>query len=1252
LTAIGRVAGRRAHLGKEALMNRNAIRFCLAAAAAAAFAMSAAAADPTIFTFHAPDDALGHTPTNAWLWADDGNWQTDGTGAPLTAGSAADISTEGNGTVRYLLLPEGDLYLGGVKGTVNKNYYIIGDVLHMDSSGYSGSTPVAAGRLNPGLTSRIYASMVYPKEASGTFTVAGDFKLLTSGSKVTLSVGSIAHRADLYANNSNPLRERDLDIDYVYQGTGNMRFTAPRSRAADTNGVWRYTSGARFIERVSGVDATTLAVGCPVEGPGIQSGTFLKRIFAYNWIELSQPTTSASSPGGETVTFRAFFPRSRNYIRLQQANNGHQSNGIYLSQYAQNDDYRLDIAKLEISKGDGTYFPFLVEDPSTQFPATLVLHDTTAVRDRLRFDMAHLELSPDVTDQFFMKAYYLYFNNASSYARITVTGDCSVTMHTFTNILGRLVKDGTGALATGVDSAVNNGYAVVEDGRLTLTNSTPGLATLGKLTIAAGATFALAENSRFVVSALDAASGAAIHLAAGSELRLPIGARLAAGVAVTGPGMVTCQMPTGGEAALLSTPEGRVVGNPAFWIDACSLTNATPSGALEADGDNVRVARWDDCRGGEAAGYMFCTNIVLKPKLVAGATPYVDLPYCNNNAANISAFAWNKPLTNIRAVFAVLTAAPTTRCGGILGATRRVSNPDFLRGGVYESHLFYVCSNDHVIYAPIYIDGIEKIYTEEKLNEGRAVLVEVHPTANAQADAFGITDAQSPGWAQSRWDLCAGGRVHEYIIYTNTLTYAERVAVADYLMTKWTGRHIVHKAADAAHRAGAISSGGCESLSVDVPEGGSTVADSVAGAFSKTGEGSLTVLDSAVSNIHVQAGELVLVSRDPLDKTKLPSAYLHLDASAEDTFEWTTTADNVKRVKTWRAASAGSMSATLRVSSSTNAPTVKNVAALGGMPVVDFGIAATTNSWNQNFNPTLSFSGTRNLQAIFAVHGSAGGGNTLLGGTAGRNDNPATSMLGLWRNVQTYVGDKTRPIIETTNGSYGNNMADFIDLAKTEVREDGVVVNQATKGFTGGYCVYALKTSGKMSGNLIGGIHYGQTWGGVEFGELMYLAFYPDQETFDRTEAYLQKKWFNRRTPGWTAAEAGEIVVDPGATLTVAGGSPLTARALGGGGTVSGDVILAEGGEILAVVAADGSVQGLTATGSADLSAGGTVRLAGAVDALLPGNYPLVTSASINLGSAHWTCADSLSRYSLRIVARATSLDLSVAVKGTTILFK
>ena len=72
----------------------------------------------------------------------------------------------------------------------------------------------------------------------------------------------------------------------------------------------------------------------------------------------------------------------------------------------------------------------------------------------------------------------------------------------------------------------------------------------------------------------------------------------------------------------------------------------------------------------------------------------------------------------------------------------------------------------------------------------------------------------------------------------------------------------------------------------------------------------------------------------------------------------------------------------------------------------------------------------------------------------------------------------------------------------------------------------------------------------------------------------------------------------------------------------------------------------------ARLKYGGTVRLAGAVDALLPGSYPLVTSASINLGSAHWTCVDSLSRYSLRIVARATSLDLSVAVKGTTVLFK
>jgi hypothetical protein len=1204
----------------------------------------ASAADPAVpYTFSPADTAAGLTPTNAFLWADSANWTSDGGGWPGNTGIVADFSVTTLEPTRYILLPAGGIDIGGIKGG-SKQRFIVGDELRIDSAGYSGSTYVAAGRINGGDNTFVFAPLDVKSEASGTFHLAGDWRMTTGNGKVTLSVGRIHHRADMYANDSNPVREQEVDMKEVYQGTGSIGFYGPRSSASALTSVWDQVSGSPFVKHVSGTTGSSLPVGTIVTGDGVQADTFLKRRFSDDWIELSKPVTLTTN--SNSLVFAAFAPRFHSVIPKWTTNSGHQNNGIALGKYGKDDVLRIEIMQLSVSVGNYEYFPVVLPG-STTYAGTLVLHDTSNFVDKLRASIAHLELVPDQTTEFFQKSNGIFFENSGSQLRVTVTNSAqSASLRTISNIKGKLFKDGDGTLETGFADVSNTGCVVVEEGRLVMTNGTgEASVNLAQLCVSNGAVFALAKDCRLAItSSFDLQVGAAIELAEGARLMLPCGMIIPTGVSVTGAGVVAYQMSAGGEEALISAPEGRVVGEPAFWIDACSLTNAVPSGELVADGDDLRVARWDDCRGGAAQGYMFCTNVALKPKLVAGATPYVNIPNGSSYEA-LSALAWDKPLTNIRAVFAVISGFPLCRCGAILGSTRRMSKTDFLRGGNDNNNLFYPNNNTYVYLAPIYCDGVEKTYQNEKLNEGRLVVLEVHPTADSKADAFGMTDGND---MKNRFDLSGGGRVHEYIIYTNTLTYAERVAVADYLMMKWEGKHAVYEAADAAHRAGALSANGA-TLGVDVPEGGFATAQSFDAPLVKTGAGKLTIMDTmSATNIHVQAGEVELVSRDPLDKTKLPSAYLHLDATAENAFEWKTTDDGVKRVKKWNAASAGSKSAALVREDSTNAPTVKTVAALGGLPVVDFGVAATTNNWANNFNPSLSFTGTRDIQTIFAVHGSAGGGNSFLGGTSGRNDGPALAYLGIWRDMQNHVGDITRPIIDKPEG---NNMDALRDLYRTEVKENGVVVNQATKGFTGGYCLYSVRSNSKMSGNRIAAVHYGQSYGGVEFGELMYLTHYLNQEEFDRTEAYFQKKWFGRVTPCWTPATAGEVIVDPGAALSLVGGAPLTARALGGGGTISGDVIL--DGEIVAVVASDGSVEGLTVTGSADVSAGGVVRFAGFVDALVPGRYPLVAATTLVSGGG-WACVSPNSAFSaaVRVSAAGGSLVLVVAQKGLEIYFK
>jgi hypothetical protein len=715
--------------------------------------------------------------------------------------------------------------------------------------------------------------------------------------------------------------------------------------------------------------------------------------------------------------------------------------------------------------------------------------------------------------------------------------------------------------------------------------------------------------------------GARIALAEGAELHIPYGASLPDGV-LAGSGILAYSMPGGGCEAVFSAPAATVPGTPAFWIDACTLTNDAPCGILETDDNgDVRVARWNDCRGGEDKGYMFCTNVVIKPKLVAGATPYVHIEEClPQDRTGLRSLVWNVPLTNIRAVFAVLTtykagANDKAKCGAILGATRRLPNSDFLRGSITGSAIFYPNNNDHVLLSPIYRDGVEVTYDAEKMSEGRVTLLEVHPTANAMADAFGITDSSQDN-RKNRFDLSCGGCVHEYIIYTNALTYAQRVSVAEYLSMKWQGRPVVYEFADAEHRAGAVSSGVDKNFGIDVPAGGYVVAERVDGEFVKTGEGTFSVFDTkAMADIRVKAGNLELLSRDPYSAPGMwDCAYLHLDASVESAFEMRTEADGVQRVTKWKSATPGLVDATLRVANTTNAPTVRQVAALGGMKVVDFGPAATTNSSfgdDGDFIPTMKFEGSRSIQAVFAVVGSAGGGNALLGGTSGRNDDPAiaTKYHGLWRDVQTHPGDKTRPLIEETELS---RMKDFRDMWKTEVREDNVIVDQKAKGFTGGYNLYSVRSVSKMSSNLIGGIHYGASYGGVEFGELLYLTEYPSQEMFARTTAYFRKKWFGVDTPGWTAATANSAFVDDGAMLTVTGDAPLTTSSLGGGGAISGNVILASGGTIVC----NGLDEVLSVTGTLTLPKNGTLIVNGVEPRELSGlRYTIVDCPSLSASS-------------------------------------
>ena len=400
---------------------------------------------------------------------------------------------------------------------------------------------------------------------------------------------------------------------------------------------------------------------------------------------------------------------------------------------------------------------------------------------------------------------------------------------------------------------------------------------------------------------------------------------------------------------------------------------------------------------------------------------------------------------------------------------------------------------------------------------------------------------------------------------------------------------------------------------------------------------------------------VVVQSVDPSAFALPVGAYLHLDASADSTLT-KTTSGGVTRVTAWSDPDGG-LTATLKAAASTNAPRlVENV--LNGRPVLDFGAAQGSQSQGAKNDPTMRFAISRNIRTVFSVLGSKGGGNTILGGTAGRNDalslrTSKNTALGIWRDVQAHPGDPSLPLV-TTSGNTSSQMGSIADPAKTEFHKNGVVVNQKTEPMGGGYDLYSVKTitAHSMESDTLGGIHYAQSWGGVELGEIAYYERVLTPDEVADAESHLLLKWFNRGGPYRRPAEAGALSVAAGATLSLFGGAPMTVSALSGSGTVDGDVKFASGGGLTAVVAADGTIAPLSVTGGLDVTGGGVVTLVGDVERLVVGDYVLAHAASITGTSSGWTCtcANDHLRYAVRV--RGGDLVVIALCPGTVIMFR
>lgn len=1204
-----------------------------------------------------------NTPATAYNWSDSGNWKD---GMVPNAYDKAVLPS----TALYINLPDGVVASNVTIGAT----YLMGSKLRIEGN---------ASGIRPGLSAAngcLFADLELGKlngldpwiSSTGNGiniagrTIAVDAHYIPAG-------GMISQRLDYFANSSNPVRTDDIQIaadKMFFPGSASCMVFAPKG-SAECTGTWSQTAGSPFISLVGA--SHTLAVGTIVTGDGIPDGTFLKRVFSSSWVELSAAPTNTIAEN--TLTFAAFSPDVRIHVPAFQR----QGTGSYrfvLVKWREQDSMRFEMDATRWYQGQLDNLGVYDSEMGTYYSGTYVFHSVpvpSGNRPVLRLYNADIELAGlaggGATE--FSELMGVTIPNAASITRITVTNNISGVINTFTNFNGTLVKRGAGTLAVGFGNASNKGVLKVEGGTFEIrakASAGTGPIGLGGLVVAAGATLVLPV------------CGVKVPMSACS---------IEAGAVVSGEGRLVV---TGGAADnyVHELGEGEVAGHPMFWLDASKTNTMT----LAYEDDGIYLTRWNDCREGEP---MFCTNMIRRPRLVWGdvmTNRYVKLTRITDTSlhTNTEALVWSVPVGGIKAVF--LVQDPTDGGGEILGRTMRLPHGQYYgsQGGPYyrgwggwgSTLVNSSYATDCVKYGRFFLNGQEVVGYEKGYLGAYMQLLEHHVNTNYSAnanhkelwlDAIGINYLDN----NQNGKGCNGAmRIAECIIYTNSLTHAERVRTAQYLSRKWLGKDIAYSDTDAALVCPVFApNGGAVDVEADMTAALGAVEGE--GGLVKTGAGRLVVDSLAAGAVSVDGGELLVKSLSVSNTSVAANAWLHIDAADASTLT-TYSVNGTNFVSTWSSLTENGQKV-VRHSTLADKDAFIRPNATNGLPMVDLGpalkngpsqadscilsIQKADGSQYIHSNSYADYLSSPYLRTMFIMHSSSGGGGALLG--AYSQGYPYYSFPHDYTRADSAVIS-----IPAADSKYNSSL---LELSNTYVNathdwrwNGGTEFNPFTQPFTGGCDLLAWRSANATRPRKAAELAvYGQGRsgaGGLAYGEVLMYERILTKDEFNAVEAYLLKKWLDKDTPGYRVANVGSLVVADGAAVTlgdyapakgrdgyVSGAGCMEARSLGGGGTVNGSVKLLTGGGLTAVVDESGAVEGLAVNGAVDLTAGGEVVFTGHVDRLRPGRYALVTATSLAFGG-EWTCESPSKSLSTSLRASGDTVYLNVATVGTMLLFK
>ena len=633
-----------------------------------------------------------------------------------------------------------------------------------------------------------------------------------------------------------------------------------------------------------------------------------------------------------------------------------------------------------------------------------------------------------------------------------------------------------------------------------------------------------------------------------------------------------------------------VAGYPAFWVDASKKESLVFN-----TGSTVSINRWNDCRkASEDDGYMYAATYeggTRSPVWLTDASPnkmgVVHIRRLGNDISSWEGLYWNQALTNIRCVFMVYGTVGSaydndSGAGGgfFLGNGPLLSTASFNRNSMDYWDAGIVNSSPGGTW---YRDGtVISATASNGYRPGYQLIEAINMNAGTGAQSFGTIMNKG----------CGRNRICECIVYTNTLTEAERKATAEYLYRKWFRRP--YPGILAGSPASAVAS-------VTVADGGAVEAAqdmavttlTAGGDFTKTGEGTLFVSETdASADVTVAEGRLTFKSA-PSRGSDLPRAWFHADATRADTLVSAGEQDGTNFIRRWRDCNGGQVSL-FTTENRTRQPFV-HTDALNGLPVVDLGRMDTADETTANQTVLFfqdasvrgesyedgSWTTNRNFRDVFVVWGSENGGNDFMtaeGGTA-------------WRPFP-------RSSVSTATGKILSGLEKDANRLGVWRKDGAQVINPSDAGLSGTYDLVSFH--GQDVSNAFRACSFGyasqKSTGGMQLGEVLVYTNALSQEEILCVEAYLRQKWFGVETPGRKVSTVAGVTALKGATLAVEGS--LDVGRIGGAGTVvKGNVNLAAGGVIELQVNADGTVSPLTVAAPATLVAlgGGTIRLTGEV---------------------------------------------------------